>query len=153
MASFTQFAFTTLSLLLALATNVHGKILHAKRVLQHLDKRTVFYGGYSLAYTTCSADQVTCDWPACCPAATVCDGTGGGSYCCPDCKFPFGFMNYLLIASQPTIAVRLWTVFQFVLIPAGQYGKVMALGLIILMAPMSFPSIFVAKPARLGCRD
>jgi hypothetical protein len=59
-------------------------------------------------------------------------------------------MNYLLIASQPTIAVRLWTVFQFALIPAGQYGKVVALGMIILMAPMSFPSIFVAKQARLG---
>jgi hypothetical protein len=151
MVPLAQFASTTLSLLLALATNIHCDTPYAKKVPQHLDERTTFYGGFALLDSTCATGLVNCGWPGCCPPSTVCDAGGaGGAHCCPDCKFPFSLMNALLMHSQPMIAMHLWTAFRFALILAGQCGKVMALEIITLMATTSFPSTFVAKLMKSG---
>ncbi len=87
----TKFGFTLF--LLSLANNVICGITPAKRVSQSFNERSTFTGGNALALVTCASTLTSCNWSNgasnvgwCCPFSTVCDGIGGGGYCCPTCK-------------------------------------------------------------------
>jgi hypothetical protein len=72
----------------------------AKRNSKLFGERDTFTGGDYLAHDNCTATMTSCNWVSditpvtgCCPFSTVCDGIGGGGYCCPTCKIPLPFLN------------------------------------------------------------
>jgi hypothetical protein len=75
-------------------------LLPEKRDPQLFGELDTFTGEDALAHDTCAATMTFCDWATdltpvtwCCLFSTVCDGIGGGAYCCLTCELPLQPLN------------------------------------------------------------